>query len=209
MNEWRKVREIKQMIEDLVKKHKQFYNFTTRGNLKTNSRRGKEGRTKSRTRKMKGFQLISTRFFPALLLHTKVVNKVQLFKLRQGKWVKAILKNKKLPKNVKSEFLQNLIAVVQKTIAKDLNKSEDDSRGSTDEESTDNESGDGEGSYEGTGDKESSDKDVEEQEMMTIEQVEFIEQYQRWRWFIKWKKKKTTNKQKNKTILLDTCNSAM
>ena len=148
MNE-EKVREIKQKIEDLVKKHKQFYNFTTRGNLKTNSRRGKEGRTKSPTRKMKGCQLISTRFFPVFLLHTKAVNKVQLFKLRQVTWVKAILKNKKLPKNVK-----------------DLNKSEDDSRGSTYEESTDNDSddGDGEGSCEGTGDKESSDEDVEEQD---------------------------------------------
>ena len=89
----------------------------------------------------------------------------------------AILKNKKLPKSVKSELLQNLIAVVKKAIAKDRNKSDDDSRGSTAEESTDNESGDGKGSCEGTGDKESSDEDVEEQEMMTVEQVEFIEQY--------------------------------
>ena len=105
------------------------------------------------------------------------MNKVQIFKLRQVKWVKAILKNKNLPKNVKSEFLQNLIAVVKKAIAKDLNKSEDDSRRSTDEESTDNDSGDGKGSCEGTGDKESSDEDIEEQEMMTVEQVEFIEQY--------------------------------
>ena len=113
---------------------------------------------------MKGCQLISTRFFPVFLLHTKAVNKVQLFKLRQVKWVKAILKNKKLPKNVKSELLQNLIAVVKKAIAKDLSKSEDDSRGSTDEESTDNNSGDGEGSCERTGDKESSDEDVEEQD---------------------------------------------
>lgn len=96
---------------------------------------------------MNGCQLISTRFFPVFLLHTKAVNKVQLFKLRQVTWVKAILKNKKLPKNVK-----------------DLNKSEDDSRGSTDEESTDNDSDDGEGSCEGTGDKESSDEDVEEQD---------------------------------------------
>ena len=126
---------------------------------------------------MKGCQLISARFFPAFLLHTKAVNKVQLFKCCQVKWVKAILKNKKLPKSVKSELLQNLIAVVKKAIAKDLNKSEDVSRGSTDEESTDNESGDGEGSCEGTGDKDNSDEDVEEQEMMTVEQIEFIEQY--------------------------------
>ena len=89
----------------------------------------------------------------------------------------AILKNKKLPKSVKSELLQNLIAVVKKAIAKDRSKSDDDSRGSTAEESTDNESGDGKGSCEGTGDQESSDEDVEEQEMMTVEQVEFIEQY--------------------------------
>ena len=66
---------------------------------------------------------------------------------------------------------------MKKAIAKDLNKSEDDSRGSTDEESTDNESGDGEGSCGGTGDKDNSGEDVEEQEMMTVEQVEFIEQY--------------------------------
>ena len=46
-------REIKQTLPDLITKHNQLYKFTTRGNLKTNSRRAKEGRTKARTRKMK------------------------------------------------------------------------------------------------------------------------------------------------------------
>ena len=104
------------------------------------------------------------------------LNKVQLLQLRQVKWIKAILRSEKLPKNVRSEFLQNLKAVVHKAIAEDLSKSEDDSRGRTDEESSDNESGDGEGSGEGRSDK-SSDEDFEEQEMMTVEQAELMEQY--------------------------------
>ena len=36
------------------------------------------------------------------------LNKVQLLKLRQVKWVKGILSSEKLPKNVRSKFLQNL-----------------------------------------------------------------------------------------------------
>ena len=104
------------------------------------------------------------------------LNKVQLLQLRQVKWIKAILRSEKLPKNVRGEFLQNLKAVVHKAIAEDLSKSEDDSRGRTDEESSDNESGDEEGSGEGRSD-ESSDEDFEEQEMMTVEQAELMEQY--------------------------------
>ena len=102
------------------------------------------------------------------------LNKVQLLQLRQVKWIKAILKSEKLLKNVRSEFLQNLKAV--QAIAQDLSKSEDDSRERTDEESSDNESGDEEGSGEGRSD-ESSDEDFEEQEMMTVEQAELMEQY--------------------------------
>ena len=100
------------------------------------------------------------------------LNKLQLLKLRQVKWIKAILRSEILPKNVRSKFLQNLKAVVKKAIAKDLSKSEDDSRERTDKQSSD-ESGDEEGSGEGRGDK-SSDEDFEEQEMMTVEQAELI-----------------------------------
>ena len=114
-----------------------------------------------------------TRYFPAFLPH---LNKVKLLKLHQVKWIKAILRSEKLPKNVRSKFLQNLKAVVKKTIAKDLSKSEDDSRERTDKQRGENESGDVEGSGEGRGDK-SSDEDFEEQEMMTVEQAELIEQY--------------------------------
>ena len=103
------------------------------------------------------------------------LNKVQLLKLRQVQWIKAILRSEKLPKNVRSKFLHNLKAVVKKAIAKDLSKSKDDSRERTDKQSSD-ESGDEEGSGEGRGDK-SSDEDFEEQEMMTVEQAELIEQY--------------------------------
>ena len=103
------------------------------------------------------------------------LNKVQLLKLRQVQWIKGILRSEKLPKNVRSKFLQNLKAVVKKAIAKDLSKSEDDCRERTDKQSSD-ESGDEEGSGEGRGDK-SSDEDFEEQEMMTVEQAELIEQY--------------------------------
>ena len=103
------------------------------------------------------------------------LNKVQLLKLRQVKWIKGILRSEKLPTNVRSKFLQNLKAVVKKAIAKDLSKSEDDSRERTDKQSSD-ESSDEEGSGEGRGDK-SSDEDFEEQEMMTVEQAELIEQY--------------------------------
>ena len=104
------------------------------------------------------------------------LNEVQLLQLRQVKWIKAILNGEKLPKIVRREFLQNLKAVVQKVIAKDLSESEDDSRERTDVESSANESGDEEGSGEGRSD-ESSDKDFEEQEMMTVEQAELMEQY--------------------------------
>ena len=104
------------------------------------------------------------------------LNQVQLLQLRQVKWIKAILRSEKLPKNVRSKFLQNLKAVEHKAIDKDLSKSEDDSRGRTDEESSENENGDQEGSGEGRSD-ESSDEDFEEQEMMTVEQAELMEQY--------------------------------
>ena len=103
------------------------------------------------------------------------LNKVQLLKLRQVKWIKAILRSEKLPKNVRSKFLQNLKAVVKKAIAKDLSKSKDDSRERTDKQSSD-ESGDEEGSGEGRGHK-SSDEDFEEQQMMTVEQAKLLEQY--------------------------------
>ena len=103
------------------------------------------------------------------------LNKVQLLKFRQVKWIKAILRSEKLPKNVRSKFLHNLKAVVKKAIAKDLSKSKDDSRERTDKQSSD-ESGDEEGSGEGRGDK-SSDEDFEEQQMMTVEQAELLEQY--------------------------------
>ena len=103
------------------------------------------------------------------------LNKVQLLQLCEVKWIKAILRSEKLPKNVRSKFLQNLKAVVKKTTAKDLSKSEDDSKEWTDEQSSD-ESGDEEGSGEGRGDKR-SDENFEEQEMMTVEQAELMEQY--------------------------------
>ena len=177
-------REIKQTLLDLITKHNRLYKFTTKGNLKTNSRRVKEGRTKARTRKMKRMQVnidkilssISPSYRSGGVVTDLDLNKVQLLQLRQVKWIKAILRSEKLPKNVRSEFLQNLKAVVHKAIAEDLSKSEDDSRGRTDEESSDNESGDEEGSGEERSD-ESNDEDFEEQEMMTVEQAELMEQY--------------------------------
>ena len=177
-------REIKQTLLDLITKHNQLYKFTTRGNLKTNSRRVKEGRTKARTRKMKRMSvnidkilsIISPSYRSGGVVTDLDLNKVQLLQLRQVKWIKAILRSEKLPKNVRGEFLQNLKAVVKKAIAEDLSKSEDDSRERTDEESSDNESGNEEGSGEGRRDK-SSDEDFEEQEMMTVEQAELMEQY--------------------------------
>ena len=96
------------------------------------------------------------------------LNKVQLLQLRQVKWIKAILRSEKLRKNVRSEFLQNLKAVVKKAIAEDLSKSEDDSRERTDEESS---------HWSEERSDESSDEDFEEQEMMTVEQAELMEQY--------------------------------
>ena len=139
-------REIKQTLLELITKHNQLYKFTTRGNLKTNSRRVKEGRTKARTRKMKRMSvnidkilsIISPSYRSGGVVTDLDLNKVQLLQLRQVKWIKAILRSEKLPKNVRSEFLQNLKAVVHKAIAEDLSKSEDDSRGRTDEESSDN-----------------------------------------------------------------------
>ena len=177
-------REIKQTLLDLITKHKQLYKFTTRGNLKTNSRRVKEGRTKARTRKMKKMSVnidkilssISPSYRSGGVVTDLDLNQVQLLQFRQVKWIKAILRSEKLPKNVRSEFLKNLKAVVHKAIDEDLSKSEGDSRGRTDEESSDNESGDQEGSGEGRSD-ESSDEDFEEQEMMTVKQAELMEQY--------------------------------
>lgn len=49
----KKIQEMKEKLQELVKKHNNMYKFLTRGNLKTNSRWVKEGRTKARTRKMK------------------------------------------------------------------------------------------------------------------------------------------------------------
>ena len=129
-------REIKQTLLELITKHNQLYKFTTRGNLKTNSRRVKEGRTKARTRKMKRMSvnidkilsIISPSYRSGGVVTDLDLNKVQLLQLRQVKWIKAILRSEKLPKNVRSEFLQNLKAVVHKAIAEDLSKSEDDSR---------------------------------------------------------------------------------
>ena len=123
-------REIKQTLLDLITKHNQLYKFTTRGNLKTNSRRVKEGRTKARTRKMKRMQVnidkilssISPSYRSCGVVTDLDLNKVQLLQLRQVTWIKAILRSEKLPINVTSEFLQNLKAVVHKAIAEDLSK---------------------------------------------------------------------------------------
>ena len=165
-----------QTLLDLITKHNQLYKFTTRGNLKTNGRRVKKGRTKARTRKMKRMQFnidkilssISPSYRRGGVVTDLDLNEVQLLQLRQVKWIKAILNGEKLPRIVRSEFFQNLKAVVQKAIAEDLSESEDDSRERTDVESSANESGDEEGSGKGRSD-ESSDKDFEEQEMMTVE----------------------------------------
>ena len=129
-------REIKQTSLDLIKKHNQLYKFTTRGNLKTNSRRVKEGRKSQGRRKMKRMSVnidkilssISPSYKRGGVVNDLDLNKVQLLQLRQVKWIKAILRSEKLPKNVRGEFLQNLRAVVKKAIAEDLSKSEDDSR---------------------------------------------------------------------------------
>ena len=95
-------REIKQTLLDLIKKHNQLYKFTTRGNLKTNSRRVKEGRKKSRTRKMKRMSVnidkilssISPSYKSGGLVNDLDLNKVQLLQLRQVKWIKAILRRR-------------------------------------------------------------------------------------------------------------------
>ena len=66
-------REIKQTLLDLITKHNQLYKFTTRGNLKTNSRRVKEGRTMARTRKMKSMSVNIDKILSSILPHTKAV----------------------------------------------------------------------------------------------------------------------------------------
>ena len=86
-------REIKQTLLDLITKHNQLYKFTTRGNLKTNSRRVKEGRKKSRTRKMKRMSVnidkilssISPSYKSGGVVNDLDLNKVQLLQLRQVK----------------------------------------------------------------------------------------------------------------------------
>ena len=84
-------REMKETLLDLITKHNQLYKFTTRGNLKTNGRRVKKGRTKARTRKMKRMQVnidkilssISPSYRSGGVVTDLDLNEVQLLQLRQ------------------------------------------------------------------------------------------------------------------------------
>ena len=177
---------MKEKLEELVKKHKNMYKFLTRGNLKTNSRRVKEGRTKARTRKMKRMTAnmenilsnISSSYRSSGVVEDLDLSKKQLLTLRQAKWIRCVLKSGKLAENFKRTFLENLKPVVKKAIAKasDRDSPDDDSdEGSGNEESYES------GERVETGDDEDSKDEVgveeQEEEAMTVEQAELMEQY--------------------------------
>ena len=187
----KKVLEMKEKLEELVKKHKNMYKFLTRGNLKTNSRQVKEGRTKARTRKMKRMTAnmenilsnISSSYRSSGVVEDLDLSKIQLLTLRQAKWIRCVLKSGKLAENFKRTFLENLKPVVKKAIAE---ASDSDS---PDADSPDDDSDEGSGNEEScesgerveTGDDEDSEDEVgaeeQEEEAMTVEQAELMEQY--------------------------------
>ena len=182
----KKVLEMNEKLEELVKKHKNMYKFLTRGNLKTNSRRVKEGRTKARTRKMKRMTAnmenilsnISSSYRSSGVVEDLDLSKIQLLTLRQAKWIRCVLKSGKLAENFKRTFLENLKPVVKKAIAEvsDSDSPDDDSdEGSGNEESCES------GERVETGDDEDSEDEVgveeQEEEAMTVEQAELMEQY--------------------------------
>ena len=119
-----KVLEIKEKLEELVKKHKQLYKFTTRGDVKSNSRRAKEGRTKAKTKKAKRMAAnidnilasISSSYKSSDVVDDLDLSKVQLLNLRQVKWIKCLLESGKLAGNLRSMFLQNLKPAVKKAL---------------------------------------------------------------------------------------------
>ena len=63
-----KVLEIEEKLEELVKKHKQLYKVANRGDVERKSRWAKEGRTKAKTRKVKGMTANIDNFLTSLLL---------------------------------------------------------------------------------------------------------------------------------------------
>ena len=175
----------------MVKKHKNMYKFLTRGNLKTNSRRVKEGRTKARTRKMKRMTAnmenilsnISSSYRSSGVVEDLDLSKIQLLTLRQAKWIRCVLKSGKLAENFKRTFLENLKPVVKKAIAEASDSDcpyadcpdDDRDEGSGNEESCES------GEKVETGDDEDSEDEVgveeQEEEAMTVEQAELMEQY--------------------------------
>ena len=187
----KKVLEMREKLEELVKKHKNMYKFLTRGNLKTNGRRVKEGRTKARTRKMKRMTAnmenilsnISLSYRSSGVVEDLDLSKIQLLTLRQAKWIRCVLKSGKLAENFKRTFLENLKPVVKKAIAE---ASDSDS---PDADSPDDDSDEGSGNEEScesgerveTGDDEDSEDEVgveeQEEEAMMVEQAELMEQY--------------------------------
>ena len=200
-----KVLEIKEKLEELLKKHKQLYKFTSRANLKTSSRRVKEGRTKARTRKIKRreanidkiFASISSSYKSTGVIDELDLSKVQVLTLREVKWIKYMLESEKLTENIRRTFLENLNPAVKRAVAEATENEKDAAISSEDEESNEEDSNEQDsnqednneeesGKGESAGDQSSSDQESgegsidevqEQEELMTVEQAELMEQY--------------------------------
>ena len=147
-----KVLEIKEKLQELVKKHKQLYKFTTGGDVKSNSRRPKEGRTKAKTRKEKRMAAnidnilasISSSYKSSDVVDDLDLSKVQLLKLRHlrlVKWIKSLLESGKLAGNIRSMFLQNLKPAVKKA-PDQVSESEEEEDSTQEDEASSNEDDD-------------------------------------------------------------------
>ena len=182
--------EIKELLKELLRKHNQLYKFKTRGNLKTNSRQAKEGRTKARTTKIKRKEVnindilssISSSYKSTCsgVLDELDLSRVQLLTLRQVKWIKCTLESGKLAEAMMGTFLQNLKLAIRKVIAKATKTEEaasSDNKESNEEESGNRQSDDQSSSDQDRGDDGSIDEVEELEELMTVEQAGFMGQY--------------------------------
>ena len=142
-----RMNEIKEKLEELLKKHKQLYEFTSLANLKTSSRRVKKGRTEERTRKIKRreanidkiFASSSSSYKSSGVIDELDLSKVQALTLCEVKWIKYMLESEKLTENIRRTFLKNLKPAVKRAVA-EATENEKDASASEDEESNEEES---------------------------------------------------------------------
>ena len=130
------------------------------------------------------------------------LSKVQALTLREVKWIKYMLESEKLTENIRRTFLENLKPAVKRAVAEatvnerhasssedeESNEEESSEEDSSEEDSNEEDSNKEESAAKGesAGDESSSDQESgegsidevqEQEELMTVEQAELMEQY--------------------------------